>query len=401
MTIFTAGADTPAHIAEETQYFRLGEADITPIIPHLDRLRILIDSLQASGELRKVNVTGSASPDGPAGLNRELAARRAANVADWLIANSSVRKDQIATATVANSWSVVRHRLEDPVFAQAESPYREQVIRAIADGGSPDSVQTRLKAIDGRKAWLWLETYVLPRLRYTRVTVACPDKEYTHTLAADDTPQPEQSPLPGYGDRSETTEITVTATQETVTTTSEDEEWRRKLYIKTNIPAWAMLWTNIAVEADIAPHWSFTLPVYYSGFNYFTGHTKFHTLTLQPEFRYWPKADNTGFFAGAHFGLGWYNVAFGGDKRYQDHNRDTPAIGGGIAVGYRFYFCRDRRWQMEASIGAGIYRLDYDVFRNHHNGLIIDRRQRTFYGIDQAAFTVSYRFDLKRKGGSR
>lgn len=178
-------------------------------------------------------------------------------------------------------------------------------------------------------------------------------------------------------------------------------EQPRRLYVKTNMPAWAMLWTNLAVEVDLSPHMSFNFPVYYSGFNYFTGHTKFRTLAFQPELRFWPKADNTGFFAGAHFGLGWYNVAFGGDHRYQDHDRNTPAMGGGISLGYRFLFCANKRWTMEASIGAGIYRLDYDVFQNHCDGLIIDRRKRTFYGIDQVNFSIGYQFDISGKGGKR
>lgn len=73
-----------------------------------------------------------------------------------------------------------------------------------------------------------------------------------------------------------------------------------------------------------------------------------------------------------------------------------------MAAGYRFHFCRNRRWQMEASLGFGVYRLDYDLFQNHADGLLVGRRQRTFYGIDQATFTVSYRFDLgKKKGGER
>ncbi len=171
-------------------------------------------------------------------------------------------------------------------------------------------------------------------------------------------------------------------------------------YIKTNVPAWAMLWMNGAVEFDLAHHWPAQLPVYYSGFNYFKGDRKFRTFTIMPEVRWWPRADNQGFFAGAHFGMAYYNVAFGGDKRYQDHNQNTPALGGGIDLGYRLPISRNGRWHLEFSVGAGIYHLDYDVYNNWHNGLLIDRRKRTFYGIDNAAISVAYRFDLK-KGGER
>lgn len=175
-------------------------------------------------------------------------------------------------------------------------------------------------------------------------------------------------------------------------------------YVKTNLPAWGMLWTNVAVEADVHPHISVQLPVYYSGFNYFTGKVKFRTFTIQPEARYWfgEKDYTRKAFVGVHFGLGWYNVAFGGDTRYQDHNRRTPAIGGGISGGYRFSFTADPRWKMEASLGLGCYRLDYDHLENRHNGPVKGRTRRTFFGIDQVALSVSYSFDMNsRKGGRK
>ena len=60
---------------------------------------------------------------------------------------------------------------------------------------------------------------------------------------------------------------------------------------------------------------------------------------------------------------------------------------------------------MEASIGGGIYHLDYDMFLNRQDGLLYGRRSRTFYGIDQAALSLPYRFGIgsrrqaQKKGG--
>ncbi|MDE6218523.1 MAG: DUF3575 domain-containing protein, partial [Muribaculaceae bacterium] len=58
---------------------------------------------------------------------------------------------------------------------------------------------------------------------------------------------------------------------------------------------------------------------------------------------------------------------------------------------------RNKRWLIEASIGCGVYRLDYDIFVNDYNGLLTGRRKRTFFGIDNAAISLCYRFDLDRK----
>ena len=161
---------------------------------------------------------------------------------------------------------------------------------------------------------------------------------------------------------------------------------------------------NVAAEIDLAKHWSFTLPVYYSAWDYFKSTIKFRTFAVQPEFRYWLSEENDGFFGGAHFGLAYYNFAFDGDYRYQDHNRETPAIGGGVSIGYRLPISKNNRWKVEFSLGAGVYSRHYDKFHNTprtKDGLMIESIKKTYWGIDQAAVSFSYSFDLKKKGGKR
>ena len=113
-----------------------------------------------------------------------------------------------------------------------------------------------------------------------------------------------------------------------------EDDWTRKLHVKTNAIGLGLGIANVAPEMDIAKHLSFTLPVYYSAWNYFKTTIKFRTLAVQPELRYWISPNNEGFFAGAHFGLAYYNFAADGDYRYQDHNGKKPAIGGGLSIGY-------------------------------------------------------------------
>ena len=185
---------------------------------------------------------------------------------------------------------------------------------------------------------------------------------------------------------------------------SEVEEWSRKLHLKTNAIGLGMAIANVAAEIDLVKHWSFTLPVYYSAWDYFKSTIKFRTFAVQPEFRYWLSEENDGFFAGAHFGLAYYNFAFDGDYRYQDHNRETPAIGGGVSIGYRLPISKNNRWRVEFSLGAGVYSNHYDKFHNTpitKDGQMIESIKKTYWGIDQAAVSFSYSFDLKKKGGKR
>ena len=180
------------------------------------------------------------------------------------------------------------------------------------------------------------------------------------------------------------------------------EEWSRKLHLKANAIGLGLAIANAAVEIDLAKHWSFTLPVYYSAWDYFKSTIKFRTFALQPEVRYWLSEMNDGFFAGAHLGLAYYNFAFGGDYRYQDHNRETPAMGGGVSIGYRMPISKNNRWRVEFSLGAGVYSNHYDKFHNTprtKDALLIESFKKTYWSIDQAAVSFSYSFDLKKKGG--
>ncbi len=178
-----------------------------------------------------------------------------------------------------------------------------------------------------------------------------------------------------------------------------EELFPRHIYVKTNAIGWGMLMASLAVEIDLAKQWSFTLPVYYSSWNYFTSKVKFRTFALQPEARYWLSDTQEGWFAGVHLGVAWFNYAKGGDWRYQDHSRRTPVFGGGVSGGYRLSISADQKWWMEFSLGTGIYHLHYDIFQNDHNGKHVSEKKRVFFGIDQVSVSFAYRFDLNRKGG--
>ena len=182
---------------------------------------------------------------------------------------------------------------------------------------------------------------------------------------------------------------------------NQSQPWPRRVLVKTNAPAWGMLISNVAAEIDLDPHWSLNLPVYYSALNYFTSTIKFRTFSLQPEVRYWFSEENEGWFVGAHLGMAYFNFATDGAYRTQDHKGHSPAFGGGIAGGYRMPLSANKRWKIEFSLGAGVYSLYYDRFRNRHNGLLVDTKRKAYLGIDQVPISFVYTFYLKKKGGVR
>ena len=57
---------------------------------------------------------------------------------------------------------------------------------------------------------------------------------------------------------------------------------------------------------------------------------------------------------------------------------------------------RSGRWNVEFSLGAGVYKAYYDKFRNERNGVRSSTVRKTFIGLDNAAVSFSYMFDLKK-----
>lgn len=174
-----------------------------------------------------------------------------------------------------------------------------------------------------------------------------------------------------------------------------EQPWRRQLTLKTNIPALGLLIGNAAVEIDLTRSLALHIPVYYSALDYFNTGLKFRTLAVQPELR-WYIPESRRFFTGAHFGLAWYNFALGGNYRYQDRDGDTPAVGGGLSLGYRQPLRRDGRWKLEFAVGGGAYRLRHDLFYNEPNGAFAGEESKTYFGLDNVSVSITYSIKMGR-----
>lgn len=170
---------------------------------------------------------------------------------------------------------------------------------------------------------------------------------------------------------------------------------KRHWYIKTNAIGWAMGISNVSFEFEVAKHLSFTIPMYYSGWDFPRHKTKFRTLAYQPELRYWWNHDG-GLFAGLHFGIAWWDVAYGSKYRLQDHNGRRPAYGPGVSIGWRT-MPKNSRLKFEFSLGAGYYHLYYDKFNNEKNGAKVGTRQRNLFLIDNATVSLVYTFRMYDK----
>lgn len=368
----------------------------------LDSLRHLLGTIAADSlaTLENIEVSSSSSPEGPLKHNLDLARRRMESIAGYIVANCGIDRSLVSYGKCGVPWDEFRASLRALGTPDAAE------LAAIAAEGSDDSpadVARRMARLKKHTAsWRIIARDILPTLRGCSLLTL-----RVRRPAEEPAPVPEPAPEPVV----EVVETVVPvdtvvevipepapAVEPVAAMPADTLYWR----ISTDLPAYFLLIANVAGERDLAPHWSMKFSLYYSGWNYFKSKIKFRTVALMPEARYWLRPDRKGLFVNAHLGVAWYNYAKNREHRYQDHNKAVPAYGGGLGLGYRFNFCRNSRWSMEAGVGAGVYRLDYDIFINRHNGPRIDRRKRTLFCLDQALFSITYRFDSgKPKGGDR
>lgn len=344
-------------------------------------------------DITKVSFCGAASPEGSSNLNRRLAHERLTSIENLVRQQIDIPEDIITRNDSYIPWDDLKAMVEKSDINQ-----KEEVLSILNEkstyveyrpGAKIDHRVLKLQKLNGGKVWRVLLNNFFSEMRNAYAVFITYKKEPQPEPIVEPAPEPEPVVEPVAEPEPEPEPV------------AEPEEWTRHLYIKTNGIGWVMAAANLAVEVDLAKHWSFTLPLYWSSWNYFKTTLKFRTLTLQPEVRYWFSEKNDGWFCGAHFGLGWFNYATNGDYRYQDHGGHSPAIGGGIAAGYRLPISHNKRWKMEFTLGAGVYKTHYDKFINETNGQMVGTEKKTWFGIDQAAVSIAYTFDLNRKKGGK
>lgn len=383
------------NIAELDSTFEDNSSRITRLQDFLDRVKN--DSLVT---VTGVDFRGTASPDGSYEFNVWLSENRLRTFKELVAKYVDIPDSLIHAERSAIPWDEFRQQVE-----ASSLPAKGQILEIIDEGPNLvpwvagkhiDSRLLKLKRLEGGQVWDRLRKPILYDLRYGDAIFYLDYK----------------SPLlnPGYFPLATSSISTFLLP---LPTAPRYEYWTPGMHIKTNLAGWALAISNIAIEFDLGPHWSFSLPIYFSCWDYFKSTIKFRMLTYQPEFRYWFKSPwsddrdkfgNDGFFIGAHFGLSYYNFAFDGSERYQDRNGNTPAIGGGLAIGYRFPISKNKRWRMEFSAGAGVYPLDYDIFENTPNykeGQLVGGKKKTYFGLDQLGVTISYSIPLRKYTRSR
>ena len=346
--------------------------------------------------IKDVSFSGAASPEGSDQLNRRLARERMRTLEELVRREINIPDSIIHRHDNYISWNELKEFISNSDIKNKEEILailneESELVSYYNTENHIDSRIVKIQKLNRGKTWRQMNNLYFAQMRNANVEFVTYKKEI----------KPASAPEPLLPDTTATEPAEEPIAQEPVV-----EGWDYRLHIKTNALGLATGISNAAIEFDFAKHWSVTVPVYYSAWNYFLETIKFRVLSFQPEIRYWFSEDNDKFFLGAHFGFAQYNVAVDGSYRYQDHNMEKPALGGGISVGYRLPLESSKRWNVEFTLGAGVYPLKYDIFYNTEDtkdGLLIGTEKKTYWGLDNAAVTFSYAFDFRKskKGGKK
>ena len=125
----------------------------------------------------------------------------------------------------------------------------------------------------------------------------------------------------------------------------------------------------------------------------FDNNQKMKHWIVQPEVRRWFCEVFNGHFIGLHglvseFNMGGFDIPVGRLSALKDHRYEGFAFGGGVSYGYHWVI--GRRWNLEASIGAGFAHITYDQFPCVRCAERIRTGTRNYFGITRASLSLIY-----------
>ena len=334
---------------------------------------------------------GACSPEGSVSFNHYLSSTRLSRLENYVRQRVNIPEDIIVRNDHYIAWEELEKMVEESNIENKDEILAILRSENTSTGEQLDSRIRALKNMDNGKTWNMLLNRYFAHMRNAYMVIVTTKSELAERLEELRTPMP-LTKLPS----DQNIDIKPTSIIPAVVAAATQSHY---MYVKTNIVGLALLNANVGVEFDLGNYLSLNIPVSYSAINYFTPTIKFRNFSVQPELRVWPMKNNDGLFVGAHMGFAYYNFAFNGDWRYQDHNGTSPTLGGGLSLGYRMPISRDKNWKLEFAVGAGVYPLHYDVFYNLKNvkeGTLYETRNGNYIGLDNVTIGISYRIPYKK-----
>lgn len=170
----------------------------------------------------------------------------------------------------------------------------------------------------------------------------------------------------------------------------------QKVAVKSNLLYDATTTINLGAEIGFGSKWSLDVS---GNLNLWTfrENKKIRQVSLQPEARYWfCDIFNRGFVGlhlmGGDMNAGNIDLPFcipGADlRKLKDSRYEAWFMGAGGTYGYSWII--NGRWGIEAALGLGYIRFDYDRYQCHDCGDYVSSGIKNYLGFTKLGVTLSY-----------
>ena len=254
---YTYSQESPAHF--RIRYvINVPEIDST-FVDNSSRIIDMREFLEGAREdsllrFTRVKFKATASPDGGYEFNQWLSKNRLRTFKELVYSYIEI-PDSIIEANISDiPWDGFREKV-----AESDLEYRDEILAIIDEGPRIvpwfnnrhiDARLLKLKTLHRGKVWESLKEPILRDLRYgDAVFEFYRVKEAPLSVSASFADRPIFIPP--------------------LAVPEEQEIWIPRLHLKTNAIGLALLSANVSVEVDLARHWSFALPIYYCGMDWF------------------------------------------------------------------------------------------------------------------------------------
>ena len=365
-----------AHSSIIPVIFKVNKYDLFPN-KQLDSIVEVLSRVQkdASVRIAYLWIGGSASPEGPSKWNHKLGEYRSQALAKYLSKETGFPKDLMRVENLCEDW----YSFEVALKNGAQIPNKEKVLDILGKEKDNERRKSQIIALDKGYTWHRIIRDIFPPFRNARMAIVCHERPERIPVNVErlsfDYSLPVREPVSSFP----------------MNTT---ENRRRVIAVKTNLLFVAALTANLGFEAELWPHWSIDLPVWYSPYD-IASTRKLRLLAVQPEVRWWPGVVMNGHFIGLHTHVAGFNVAINDKARYQDPNH--ALWGMGLSYGYAFSWGKDNRWGIEFNIGVGFAEYDYDAYRNRRNGALFKSGSDVYWGVTRAGVNLSYKWSFARR----
>lgn len=432
-------------------YFRVGQRAFDPNLRNnravMDSLVNIVCQAKADDNLKRIVVSGYASPDGVSTANERLSRLRCEHIADYIEQHTDVSRNIIETIAGGIAWDELRRMVAE----NQEVPQRESVLKILdntpvwvfnREGQITSGRKAQLMSLSRGEPYRWMLSHLFPELRnavavsvlfkadvkYPKDDLRHPDADKNCMPDYQNMNEPdynkfahgpliinETNPDAGAGNRpapsnnpdftNDTIETNVTtyitennATDPTHLTANTEyykdsaeasgsAEAIHRLALKTNLLYDAALLPNLELEWMINRNWSVAVEGDLAWWKDQPKHRYYELAMVSMEGRRWfaLRKPWQGFYAGVFAGVGKYDL----------ENKAKGYIGegamGGVSIGYMFPI--GKCFSLEAGFGAGYMLTRYKEYYPIDGHYVYQRtKSLNYFGPLKLKFAIAWRF---------